>query len=113
MGFKVLITDGLEREGIEIINAAGEAVNKKGIEADELLQVIGEYDGLIVRGRTKVTKEVFEAAKNLKLLVALVSAWITSTSRLLKTRCHRRECPNFHHHRCCRTGVRSDAGACS
>jgi len=66
MGFKVLITDGLEKEGIEIINAAGEAVNKKGIEADELLQVIGEYDGLIVRGRTKVTKEVFEAAKNLK-----------------------------------------------
>lgn len=66
MGFKVLITDGLEKEGIDIINAAGEAVNKKGIEPDELLQIIGEYDGLIVRGRTKVTREVFEAAKNLK-----------------------------------------------
>ncbi|HPR34941.1 MAG TPA: hypothetical protein PKY64_04645, partial [Anaerolineaceae bacterium] len=66
MGFKVLITDGLEKEGLDIINAAGEAVNKKGIEPDELLQIIGEYDGLIVRGRTKVTREVFEAAKNLK-----------------------------------------------
>ena len=66
MGFKVLITDGLEKEGLDIINAAGEAVNKKGIEAAELLEIIGEYDGLIVRGRTKVTKEVFEAAKNLK-----------------------------------------------
>jgi D-3-phosphoglycerate dehydrogenase len=68
MGFKVLITDGLEKEGLDIINAAGEAVNKKGIEPDELLQIIGEYDGLIVRGRTKVTKEVFDAAKNLKVV---------------------------------------------
>ena len=29
MGFKVLITDGLEKDGIDIINAAGEAVNKE------------------------------------------------------------------------------------
>lgn len=66
MGFKVLITDDLEKDGIDIINAAGEAVNKKGIEAAELLQIVGEYDAMIVRGRTKVTKEVFEAARNLK-----------------------------------------------
>lgn len=68
MGFKVLITDGLEKEGKDIINAVGEAVDKKGIEPAELLQIIGEYDGMIVRGRTKVTKEVFEAAKNLKIV---------------------------------------------
>ena len=66
MGFKVLITDGLEKDGIDIINAAGEAVNKKGIEAAELLQIVGEYDAMIVRGRTKVTNEVFKAARNLK-----------------------------------------------
>ncbi len=66
MGFKVLITDGLEKEGKDLINAVGEAVDKKGIEPAELLQIIGEFDGLIVRGRTKVTREVFEAAKNLK-----------------------------------------------
>ncbi len=68
MGFKVLITDGLEKEGKDLINAVGEAVDKKGIEPAELLQIIGEYDGLIVRGRTKVTNEVFEAAKNLKVV---------------------------------------------
>ena len=66
MGFKVLITDGLEKDGQDIINAAAEAVDKKGIEPAELLEIIGDYDGLIVRGRTKVTREVFEAAKNLK-----------------------------------------------
>jgi D-3-phosphoglycerate dehydrogenase len=68
MGFKVLITDGLEKEGKDLINAVGEAVDRKGIEPAELLQIIGEYDGLIVRGRTKVTKEVFDAAKNLKVV---------------------------------------------
>ena len=68
MGFKVLITDGLEKEGIDINNTAGEAVDKKDIEAVELLQIVGEYDGLIVRGRTKVTKEVFDAARNLKVV---------------------------------------------
>ncbi len=68
MGFKVLITDGLEKEGKDIINAVGEAADKKGIEPAELLQIIGEYDGMIVRGRTKVTKELFEAAKNLKVV---------------------------------------------
>ncbi|MGB4595456.1 MAG: hydroxyacid dehydrogenase [Anaerolineaceae bacterium] len=68
MSFKVLITDGLEKEGKTILNARGEVADKKGIEPAELLEVIGEYDALIVRGRTKVTKEVFDAAKNLKVV---------------------------------------------
>ena len=68
MSFTVLITDGLEKDGKDIINARGEVVDKKGIEPAELLEVIGDYNGLIVRGRTKVTKEVFDAAKNLKVV---------------------------------------------
>lgn len=68
MSFRVLITDGLEKEGKVIISARGELVDKKGIEAPELLEVIGDYDALIVRGRTKVTKAVFDAAKNLKVV---------------------------------------------
>ena len=68
MAWKVLITDGLEKVGLDLINQAGEAVNKKGIEAAQLLAEVAEYDGMIVRGRTKVTREVFEAAKNLKVV---------------------------------------------
>ncbi len=37
MTYKVLITDGLEQIGKDIINQAGEAIDKKGIEADQLL----------------------------------------------------------------------------
>lgn len=68
MAFKVLITDGLESIGKDLINQVGEAVDRKGIDAAQLLAEVGEYDGMIVRGRTKVTREVFEAAKNLKVV---------------------------------------------
>lgn len=68
MAWKVLITDGLESIGKDLINQVGVAVDKKGIDAAQLLQEVGEYDGMIVRGRTKVTKEVFEAAKKLKVV---------------------------------------------
>ena len=68
MAFKVIITDGLESIGKDLINQTGEAVDRKGIDAAQLLLEVGEYDGMIVRGHTKVTREVFEAAKNLKVV---------------------------------------------
>lgn len=68
MGWKVLITDGLEQEGLEIINRKDEAINKKGISAEDLLEQISEYDAMIVRGRTKVTETILEAGKNLKVV---------------------------------------------
>lgn len=64
----VLITDGLAAEGLEILAGTTRADNRAGISAEELLEVIGEYDALIVRGRTKVTAQVFEAAKKLKVV---------------------------------------------
>lgn len=66
--WKVLLTDGLEENGKEIFRAGAEMDDRKGISADELLQIIGEYDALVVRGRTKVTPAVFDAAKKLKVV---------------------------------------------
>ena len=66
--WKILLTDGLEENGQSILREAAEVVDQSGISADELLKVIGEYDALIVRGRTKVTPAVFEAGKNLKVV---------------------------------------------
>ena len=68
MSWKILITDGLEKVGKDILNERNEAVDKKGIEAAELLQVIPEYNAVIIRGRTKMTREVIEAGKNLKVI---------------------------------------------
>jgi D-3-phosphoglycerate dehydrogenase len=66
--FNVLITDGLEENGQSILRAAARVDDKAGISAADLINAVGEYDALIVRGRTRVTAEVFDAAKKLKVV---------------------------------------------
>ncbi|HEX2979070.1 MAG TPA: hydroxyacid dehydrogenase [Anaerolineaceae bacterium] len=66
--WKILLTDGLEESGQSILREVAQVDDRPGISADELLQVIGGYDALIVRGRTKVTPAVFAAAPNLKVV---------------------------------------------
>lgn len=64
--WKVLITDGLDANGIAILKKSAEVVEKPGITAEDLLTEVANYDALIVRGRTKVTAAVFEAGSKLK-----------------------------------------------
>lgn len=66
--FKILITDGLGDNGQSILRASSHVDDKSGVSAADLLKIIVNYDALIVRGRTKVNAEVFEAGKNLKVV---------------------------------------------
>jgi len=66
--WKVLITDGLSDKGIAILSSAAQVDNMPDIPADELLTVVGQYDAMVVRGRTKVTPAVFAAASRLKVV---------------------------------------------
>jgi len=68
MQWKILLTDGLAPISDQDLLDAVELVDRKGISADELLEVIGEYDAVIVRGRTKITEDVLAAADNLKVV---------------------------------------------
>ena len=69
MAPKVLISDKLDPLSVEIFKRKGVDVDyKPGMKADELLKVIGDYDGLAVRSETKVTAEVLKAAKKLKVV---------------------------------------------
>lgn len=67
---KVLITDKLAQEGIDLLNSIDgvEAVIKTGIGEDELAQIIGEHDGLIIRSGTKVTAKVLANPGKLKAI---------------------------------------------
>jgi len=65
---KILITDGLDASAIDILKPYVEVDDKSGILADDLLKVIADYDALIVRGRTKVTPSLFDAATRLKVV---------------------------------------------
>jgi len=67
--WKIMITDGLEENGQQILRQSAEVVDARGITADDLLKTIGEYDAVIVRSRTKITAAVFQAAgKKLKVV---------------------------------------------
>jgi D-3-phosphoglycerate dehydrogenase len=65
---KILVTDGISKEGAKILKDAGHAVDQLTLKPEELIQKIGEYDCILVRSATKVTKEVIEAGKNLKVI---------------------------------------------
>jgi len=64
---RILITDGLEADAIASLRKAHQ-VDVAELDAKQLLEQIPAYEGLIVRGRTKVTKEVFAKASNLKVV---------------------------------------------
>jgi len=64
----ILITDGISSEGKRILIDAGFSVDQVTLTPEQLLQRIGEYDGIIVRSATKVTKAVIEAGKKLKVI---------------------------------------------
>jgi len=66
---KILISDKLQDEGIKIFEDNGfEVIKKFTITKEELKQEIGDYDGIVVRSRTKLTADVLENAKNLKVI---------------------------------------------
>jgi len=66
---KVLISDDLSPAAVDIFKSRGVEVDiKTGLKPDELLAIIGEYDGLAIRSATKVTAKVLEAAKKLKVV---------------------------------------------
>jgi len=66
---KVLISDDLSQQAADIFRDRGVEVDvKTGLSEDELIAIIGNYDGLAVRSATKATAKVLEAAENLKVI---------------------------------------------
>jgi D-3-phosphoglycerate dehydrogenase len=67
---KVLVSDSLAAQGLEVLRHASgiELVEKPGLSPDELLALIPEMEGLVIRSNTKVTKDVLAAAKNLRVI---------------------------------------------
>jgi D-3-phosphoglycerate dehydrogenase len=67
---KILISDPIHPDAVAWLQGQpGALVSfQPELSHEELLAVISEYDALIVRSRTKVTKEIIAAAKNLKVI---------------------------------------------
>ena len=70
MAFKVLISDSLSKEAVDILEkekALKVDVNTR-LTPEELKRIIKDYDALVVRSGTKVTKDVIDRADKLKII---------------------------------------------
>ncbi|TAM39199.1 phosphoglycerate dehydrogenase, partial [bacterium] len=67
---KVLVSDALSGEGLKVFQESKELTVdvKTDLKPDALKEIIKDYDALVVRSATKVTKDVIEAAKKLKFI---------------------------------------------
>ena len=66
---KVLISDSMSKIAQKIFEKNKISVDvKTGLPEDEIIKIISEYDGMVVRSATKVTKNIILAAKKLKVI---------------------------------------------
>src|SRR2546427_11745707 len=65
---KILIADPISEKGVELLSAKFQTDVNTGLKEDALLQIIGDYDALVVRSQTKVTKKVIDAGKKLRVI---------------------------------------------
>ena len=68
VNYKVLVSDSLAEEGVALLQDFCAVDVKTGLSEDELIAIIGEYDGLLVRSGTQVTAKVIAAADKLRYI---------------------------------------------
>ncbi len=69
-GYRVLLADSVAAEGLALLRGEPrlQVDDRAGIGKEELLEVVDEYDALIVRSRTRVTADVLERGRRLKVI---------------------------------------------
>lgn len=65
---KVIVSERIADEGIELLKTELEVDYRDGISREELLEIIDQYDALIVRSVTQVDEELISRAKRLKIV---------------------------------------------
>ena len=68
--YRILVSDKLGAAGLEMLEKAADATYdmKTGLSKDELLAIMPEYDGLIIRSGTQADADVIAAGRNLKVI---------------------------------------------
>jgi len=62
---KILVAEPLAKQGLEILRAHHDVDEKIGLTPEQLAEVIGDYDALLVRSQVKVTAEILAHASRL------------------------------------------------
>jgi D-3-phosphoglycerate dehydrogenase len=65
---KVLVSDPIDQAGIDILSQVATVDVKTSLSPEELVQIIPEYDALMIRSGSRITKEIIEAGTQLKII---------------------------------------------
>lgn len=65
---KVLVSDPIDQAGIDILSQVATVDVNTGLKPAELIEIIGQYDALMIRSGTRVTQEIIEAGTQLKII---------------------------------------------
>lgn len=65
---KILIPEKIHKNALDLAATFADVTVETGLSPHDLVKKIPEYDALVVRSATKVTKEVINAAANLKII---------------------------------------------
>jgi D-3-phosphoglycerate dehydrogenase / 2-oxoglutarate reductase len=65
---KVLVSDPIDQAGIDILSQVAQVDVKTNLSPEELVSIIPDYDAMMIRSGTRVTKEIIEAGKQLKII---------------------------------------------
>ena len=65
---RVLVPEKLSSDGLSLLQKSLDVDQRKGLTPEELLNIIPDYDALIIRSETKVTSSLLSAAKKLKVV---------------------------------------------
>ena len=66
---KILATDGMDKSAVAELTKLGHTVDEQFYPEEELIKAIADYDCVVVRSATKITKKVIDGGKNLKLII--------------------------------------------
>lgn len=65
---KIFVSNDVSEKGVALLRQHFDVDVQPNMQPEELKKIIGQYDGLVTRSLTKVTKEVIDAADNLKVI---------------------------------------------
>ncbi len=65
---KVLVSDPIDQSGIDILSQVAQVDQRIGLSLNDLKEIIGDYDALMIRSGTQVTEDVINAAERLRII---------------------------------------------
>ena len=65
---RILVSDAIALEGVELLKQQADVEVRTGLKPEELMEIMGGFEALVVRSETKVTAEIISAGKRLQVI---------------------------------------------